>query len=63
MTDSNLRRARRADLTVKKRRKGLVYVDPATGQSLYAGNRSSKFWHRERRIEVFFHRRERGGLG
>jgi hypothetical protein len=63
MSNANLRRADCAGLIIKKCRKGKVLVDAVTGESLYVGNRSGKCWHSERRIEAFFRRRERGGLG
>lgn len=63
MKTSTDRRARRAGLNVRKCRRGTVYSDPVTGESLYDGNRSSKSYHKEREIESFLRRRERGGLG
>ena len=63
MKTSIERRARRCGLNVKKCRRGTVYSDPVTGESLYDGNRSSKSYHKEREIESFLRRRERGGVG
>lgn len=62
MKTSTERRARRAGLSVKKCRRGTVYVDPLTGQSIYNGNRSSKSYRHERRLESFLRRAESGGL-
>lgn len=63
MTKANDRKARRAGLIVEKRRRGTVYSDPVTGESVYDGNRSRKSPRHERRIESFIGRRERGGIG
>ena len=63
MTKANDRKVHRAGLTAKKCRRGTVYTDPVTGESLYDGNRSSKSYHKEREIESFLRRRERGGVG
>jgi hypothetical protein len=62
MTKSTDRRARRAGLTLKKCRRGVVYVDPFTGQSVYTGNRSSKNWHHERHINAFIAKKEQQSL-
>ena len=62
MNTSIERRARRAGMTVKKCRRGTVFTDPITGKSVYDGNRSSKSYHKEREIESFLRRRERGGM-
>jgi hypothetical protein len=62
MTTSNLRRARRAGLTVRKCRRGTVYTDPLTGKSIYEGNRSKKSFRQERRIDGFLRNAEQLGL-
>lgn len=46
----------------EKCRRGTVYTNPITGKSVYSGNRSSKSFHKEREIESFIRRRERGGM-
>lgn len=63
MTKANDRKARRAGLVIEKCRRGTVYSDPVTGESVYDGNRSRKSPRHERRIESFIRRRERGGVG
>jgi hypothetical protein len=63
MTLETDRKARQADLTIKKHRRGTVYTDPVTGASVYNGNRSRHSPRHERRIESFIRRRERGGMG
>jgi hypothetical protein len=62
MTTSSLRRARRAGMTVKKCRRGMVYTDPLTGKSIYDGNRSKKSFRQERLIDNFLRNAERLGL-
>jgi hypothetical protein len=62
MTKSTDRRAQRAGITVEKCRRGTVYTDPVTGDSVYNGNRSRKSPRHERLLELFFRRRERGGV-
>ena len=62
MTNATDRRARRAGMTVEIRRRGKVYTDPVTGDSVYNGNRSRKSPRHERLLESFFRRRERGGV-
>ena len=62
MTQATDRRARRAGMIVKKRRRGTVYTDPVAGASVYTGNRSRKSFHGERKIEAFLRRRERNGM-
>jgi hypothetical protein len=63
MKTSIERRARRAGLDVRKCRRGTVYLDPISGDSVYDGRRSNKSSKHERRIESFIRRREHGGLG
>lgn len=63
MTKASDRKARRAGLVIEKCRRGTVYSDPVTGESVYDGNRSRKSPRHERRIESFIRRRERGGVG
>jgi hypothetical protein len=53
MTKSQDRQARKAGLDVKKCRRGTVYSDPVTGQSIYNGNRSRKSFRHERRLGAF----------
>jgi|688.fasta_scaffold1710118_2 hypothetical protein len=62
MNNSIKRRAGRAGLIVKKCRRGSILIDPTTGASVYDGNRSTKSWHKEREIESFLRRKERGGI-
>ena len=62
MNNTTKRRASRAGLIVKNYRRGLVLIDPTTGDSVYDGNRSTKSWHKEREIESFLRRRERAGV-
>jgi hypothetical protein len=62
MTKSTDRRACRAGITVEKCRRGTVYIDPVTGDRMYNGNRSRKSPRHERLLELFFRRRERGGV-
>jgi hypothetical protein len=62
MTKANDRLAQRAGLILKKCRRGTVYVDPVTGESVYEGNRSRKSPRHERRIESFIRNRQRGGM-
>lgn len=63
MSHEKDRLARRAGYTIKKCRRGTVYSDPVTGESVYDGNRSRKSPRHERRIESFLRRRERCGMG
>lgn len=62
MSKKNDRLANRAGLATKKCRRGTVYTDPVTGQSIYDGNRSRKSPRHERRIADFLQPRERLGL-
>lgn len=62
MTIQTDRKARQAGLIIKKHRRGTVYSDPMTGESVYNGNRSRKSPRYERCIESFIRRRERGGM-
>ena len=62
MTQATDRRARRAGMTIKKCRRGTVYTDPVTGESVYNGNRSRKSPRYERCVESFVRRHDRGGL-
>lgn len=57
------RLAHSAGYEIRKCRRGTVYSDPVTGESVYDGNRSRKSPRHERRIESFLRRRERGGVG
>ncbi|MCP9932441.1 hypothetical protein KBZ08_00765 [Cyanobium sp. Candia 9D4] len=63
MSNTTERLARRAGFVVKKHRRGTSYVDPVTGLSFYDGNRSSKSWQHQRRIESVIRKRDRLGLG
>ena len=63
MTKATDRLARRAGLTVKKCRRGTVYGDPLTGESIYDGNRSRKSLRHEHRIGSFIRDRAERGLG
>jgi hypothetical protein len=47
---------------IKKCRRGTVYTDPVTGESVYNGNRSRKSPRYERCVESFVRRHDRGGL-
>ena len=62
MNKDTTRRANRAGLIVKTCRRGSILIDPATGDSVYDGNRSTKSWHKERELESFLRRRERAGV-
>lgn len=62
MTKSTDRRAYRAGLVIKKCRRGMIYIDPFTGKSVYTGNRSSKCWHHERRVSSFITKKEQDRL-
>lgn len=62
MTKRTDRLAHRNGLVTKKSRRGTVYTDPVTGESVYDGNRSRKSPRHERRIGSFIRRRERGGM-
>ncbi len=62
MTKLQDRQARKAGLGVKKCRRGTVYSDPVTGESIYNGNRSRKSFRHERRLESFLRKAGRNGL-
>jgi len=56
------RKARKAGLIIEKHRRGTVYSDPITGESIYNGNRSRKSFRHERRLESFLRKAGRNGL-
>lgn len=62
MPKSQDRRAAQAGLNIKKCRRGTVYSDPATGESIYNGNRSHKSFRHERRLESFLRKAGQNGL-
>ena len=62
MTIHTDRKARQAGLIIKKHRRGTVYADPVTGESVYSGNRSRKSPRYERCVESFIRRHDRGGM-
>lgn len=61
MTKSMDRQARQAGLAVKKCRRGTVYSNPVTGQSIYSGNRSRKTFRHQRRLDAFLRGAKQNG--
>jgi hypothetical protein len=62
MTKLQDRQASQAGLTIKKCRRGTVYSDPVTEESIYNGNRSRRSFRHERRLESFLRKVGRNGL-
>jgi len=62
MTHSIDRRASRIGVTIKKCRKGTMYIDLISGRSIFDGNRSRKSVRHQRGIDSFFSHAEKGGL-
>ncbi len=62
MTRQTDRKARQAGLIIEKHRRGTVYADPLTGESVYNGNRTRKSPRYERCVQAFIRRHDRGGM-